>query len=359
MMKTRLSTLLISAMAPLALAAQTDSLLIADDLNLVVVTGTRTPKTLLKTPVMTSVITRAEIEKADATTLQDILRQNVPGVEFSYSMNQQRHMNFSGFGGQSMLILVDGERLAGETMDDVDFDRLTLSNVDHIEIVKGPVSALYGSNANGGVINIITKNSDKPLKLNVNARVGKHDSQRYGLSWTQGFGKWDNSLDVSRNSSANYDVHSASDPVTRVFSTIYGNNTYNFKEQLAFHPTKDINLKAHAGYFFRQTKRSVDTPERYRDYNGGVKQVELPKPEQARHTLLLRRAKRLQDALQPLVRQGQHPHRGLRLHARLPEKQPTGRRHAPPRLPRRLRAIRRRAERHLGGRGGPALRLFL
>ena len=271
MMKTRLSTLLISAMAPLALTAQTDSLLIADDLNLVVVTGTRTPKTLLKTPVMTSVITRAEIEKADATTLQDILRQNVPGVEFSYSMNQQRHMNFSGFGGQSMLILVDGERLAGETMDDVDFDRLTLSNVDHIEIVKGPVSALYGSNANGGVINIITKNSDKPLKLNVNARVGKHDSQRYGLSWTQGFGKWDNSLDVSRNSSANYDVHSASDPVTRVFSTIYGDNTYNFKEQLAFHTTKDINLKAHAGYFFRQTKRSVDTPERYRDYNGGVK----------------------------------------------------------------------------------------
>lgn len=149
MMKTRLSTLLISAMAPLALAAQTDSLLKANDLNLVVVTGTRTPKTLLKTPVMTSVITRAEIEKADATTLQDILRQNVPGVEFSYSMNQQRHMNFSGFGGQSMLILVDGERLAGETMDDVDFDRLTLSNVDHIEIVKGPVSALYGSNANG------------------------------------------------------------------------------------------------------------------------------------------------------------------------------------------------------------------
>lgn len=271
MMKRYSITLLLSAMAPLAIAAQTDSLLIADDLNQVVVTGTRTPKTLLKTPVMTSVITRAEIEKADATTLQDILKQNIPGVEFSYSMNQQRHMNFSGFGGQSMLILVDGERLAGETMDDVDFDRLTLSNVDHIEIVKGPVSALYGSNANGGVINIITKNNDKPFKLNVNARVGKHDSQRYGLSWMQGLGKWANSLDITRNSSSNYDVHSAADPATRVFSTIYGDNTYNFKEQLVFRPTKDINIKGHAGYFFRQTKRSVDTPERYRDYNGGVK----------------------------------------------------------------------------------------
>lgn len=271
MTKTHFITLLMSAMAPISSMAQTDSLLIADDLNLVVVTGTRTPKTLLKTPVMTSVITRAEIEKADATTLQDILKQNIPGVEFSYSMNQQRHMNFSGFGGQSMLILVDGERLAGETMDDVDFDRLTLSNVDHIEIVKGPVSALYGSNANGGVINIITKSNDKAFKLNANARVGKHGSQRYGLAWTQGFGKWANSLDMSRNSSDNYDVHSADNPATRVFSTIYGDNTYNFKEQLAFRPTKDMNLKAHAGYFFRQTKRSMDTPERYRDYNGGVK----------------------------------------------------------------------------------------
>lgn len=125
-------------------------------LNEVIITGTRTPKTLLNTPVLTRVISHEEIANTDATTLQDILQEVVLGVEFSYSMNQQRHMNFSGFGGQSMLILVDGERLAGETMDDVDFDRLTLSNVDHIEIVKGAASALYGSNANGGVINIIT-----------------------------------------------------------------------------------------------------------------------------------------------------------------------------------------------------------
>ena len=85
--------------APLILhaqKAQKDSLLLADDLNQVVVTGTRTPKTLLNTPVLTRVITHAEIEKADATTLQDMLQQSIPGVEFSYSMNQQRHMNLTG-----------------------------------------------------------------------------------------------------------------------------------------------------------------------------------------------------------------------------------------------------------------------
>ena len=70
-------------------------------------------------------------------------------------MNQQKHMNLSGFGGQGVLILVDGERLAGETMDDVDFTRLNLANVQRIEIVRGAASALYGSNAGGGVVTMI------------------------------------------------------------------------------------------------------------------------------------------------------------------------------------------------------------
>lgn len=63
----------ILSLTPLFLCAQKankDSLLIADDLNQVVVTGTRTPKTLLNTPVLTRVISHAEIEKADATTLR-------------------------------------------------------------------------------------------------------------------------------------------------------------------------------------------------------------------------------------------------------------------------------------------------
>lgn len=254
---------------PVAIFAQefTDSLSISE----VVITGTRTPKTLLNTPVLTRLISHAEIEKADATTLQDILQEVVPGVEFSYSMNQQRHMNFSGFGGQSMLILVDGERLAGETMDDIDFDRLTLSNVDHIEIVKGPVSALYGSNANGGVINIITKKDNKPFALNLNGRIGKHSDQRYGFTWQQGGQRWGNTFDFSRISRDNYNVSSAANPVTRVINTIYGDKTYNFKEQITYKPIDNITLGGHAGYFFRETVRSADTPERYRDYNGGLR----------------------------------------------------------------------------------------
>ena len=136
-MVKRYSLLFISGCLPLLATAQiqhsavvvesqTDSIFRQYDLDEIVVTGTRTPKFLKDTPIQTRVITSADIAKIDATNVQDLLQQELPGVEFSFSMNQQTHLNFSGFGGQSILFLVDGERLAGETMDDVDFTRLMM-----------------------------------------------------------------------------------------------------------------------------------------------------------------------------------------------------------------------------------------
>lgn len=268
----------LSCLFPAALRADLpgDSIYKCIEMEQVVVTGTRTPKLLANTPVLTKLITASDIAKADATNLRDLLQQVLPGVEFSYAMNQQVHMNFSGFGGQSMLILVDGERLAGETMDDVDFSRLCMDNVDHIEIVKGAASALYGSNAAGGVINIITKNGIRPFALNLNARLGRHYEQRYGLSWQQGAGRWSNLLTVNRNRSDNYDVHNGDTPVTRVVATIYGDATWNFKEQLSYRPSEKLSLTGRAGYFYRQLVRTSETPERYRDFSGGLRGIWKP-----------------------------------------------------------------------------------
>lgn len=241
------------------------------DLGEVVVTGTRTPKFLKDTPIQTRVITSREIEKTDATNIQDLLQQELPGVEFSYAMNQQTHLNFSGFGGQGVLFLIDGERLAGETMDDVDFTRLNMDNVERIEIVKGAASALYGSNATGGVINIITKKTDKPWTLNVNGRLARHNEQRYGASFGLNGKRLCNMFTANYTDVDNFDVHSAANPVTRIISTVYGDRTLNLKDQLVWSPSRNVEIGGRVGYFFRQTTRTAEQPERYRDFSGGLR----------------------------------------------------------------------------------------
>ena len=276
MKKYILFSMLLAGAVPAAAAmdsddAYVDSVCRQFDLNEVVVTGTRTPKFLKDTPIQTRVINAKELARLDATNVQDLLQQELPGVEFSYAMNQQTHFNFSGFGGQGVLFLVDGERLAGETMDDVDFTRLNMDNVERIEIVKGAASALYGSNATGGVINIITKRNRQPWTLNVNARYAKHNEQRYGATWGLNSKHWNNMLSAHFNRMDNYDVHSAANPVTRIISTVYGDKTVNLKEQLTWSPASNFRLTGRAGYFFRETVRSADLPERYRDFSGGLR----------------------------------------------------------------------------------------
>ena len=274
----RASLLVIAALTAMPAMAQSSSLedsLYAAYFNLndVVVVGTRTPKLLKDTPIQTRLITSSDIEKSDATNIEDLLQQEMPGIEFSYSMNQQVHLNFSGFGGQGILFLVDGERLAGETMEDVDFTRLNLDNVDHIEIIKGAASALYGSNACGGVINIITKEAKKAWTLNVNGRLARHNEQRYGGFLGLSNKVLSNMLSVNHTTTDNYDVHSADNPATRVVSTIYGGLTWNVKDQLTYKPADNLKIVGRAGYFFRQLTRTADTPERYRDFSAGLRGI--------------------------------------------------------------------------------------
>ena len=241
------------------------------NLNEIVVTGTRVPKMLKDTPVQTRLITSKDIEKSDATDLQGLLQVEMPGVEFSYAMNQQVHLNFGGFGGQSLLFLVDGERMAGETLDDVDFSRIDLNNVERIEIVRGASSALYGSNAGGGVINIITKGASKKCDLNLDVRFGRHADRRYMFSIGNNFSPFQNSLSVTASRLSSYNVHNAPGAEAPVINTIFGHKTLNVREQLVWKPLVGLKLSGRAGFYMRELPREIEAPDRYRSYNGGLK----------------------------------------------------------------------------------------
>lgn len=232
----------------------------------VVVTGTRTPRTLMEVPVVTRVISDLDISRSDATNIQDLLITELPGIEFSYSMDQQVNVNLQGFGGSSVLFLIDGERIAGETLDNIDYNRLNLDNIDRIEIVKGGASSLYGSNAVGGVINLITKEQSEPWSVDVSARYGAHNEQRYDASAGFSKGKVSNMLNAQITGIDTYDVGGQGD-----FSTVYGNKVLSFKDRLVYSPTERLSLTGRIGYYQRQRDADIIVKDRYRDLNAGLK----------------------------------------------------------------------------------------
>ncbi len=237
-------------------------------LDEVVVTGTRTPKLLSESPILTRVITTADIRKSDATNISDLLQAELPGIEFSYSMNQQVSLNMQGFGGNSVLFLVDGERLAGETLDNVDYDRLNLNNAGKIEIVKGAASSLYGSNAVGGVVNIISREATEPWTLNLNGRYGQHNSQRYG--GVLSFNRWkiNSSTSAQYSSIDSYNMKNGGD-----YSRYYGSRSVNASERLTFRPIDNLKLIGRAGYFFRERYAQISSYDRYRDFSAGLRGI--------------------------------------------------------------------------------------
>ena len=147
----------------------------------VVVTATRTERNLKNVPITVQVVTAQEIQKSQAPDFQSFLENEFSGINFTYNGGMP-NINMMGFGGKYVLFLMDGERMAGETFDNIDYDRIDLENIERIEIIKGASSSLYGSNALGGVINIITKDTKKPLELSVSYLYNSKKDHKANLS---------------------------------------------------------------------------------------------------------------------------------------------------------------------------------
>jgi outer membrane receptor for ferrienterochelin and colicins len=168
-----------------------------------VTTATKSEKSIDGVSASIIVITKDDIEKTGASTLDTILKKipsiNVQFARFPHpSAKSKAAISLRGVGANGTLILVDGKRLSSETESPYEMTRISASMIERIEIVKGSMSTLYGSDAIGGVINIITNKIDEnkttlDLKYgaskdnnaknkNINfTTLGKNDSFRYKI----------------------------------------------------------------------------------------------------------------------------------------------------------------------------------
>ena len=142
----------------------------SQDGELIVVTGTRAETPLDATPVLTEVIDRKRLEESGVQTVGEALAMR-PGLWLDRGVAGTTGITIQGLGPQYSLILVDGARQIGRTDGYLDLDRFGLADIDHIEIVRGPSSALYGADALGGVINLITRTPRDGLAIDLTSQL--------------------------------------------------------------------------------------------------------------------------------------------------------------------------------------------
>jgi outer membrane receptor for ferrienterochelin and colicins len=152
-------------------------------LDEIVVTGTRTPHTLKDVPVETVVVTREDIENSNAQTVTDVIK-TIPGISAAGvddvfgSTSARVRLNGLSFNDGYGLILIDGQRVHGSGQSGahgeyaVGLNQIPVSMIEKIEVVKGPSSVLYGSDAMTGVINIITRKTPRKMTGGASAAYG-------------------------------------------------------------------------------------------------------------------------------------------------------------------------------------------
>lgn len=212
----------------------------ADLMNLdqVVVTATRTNKKLMDVPIITQLVLAEEISSRGITDMGKLLEDEVPGLEI-HQAGYGADIKMQGLDANYVLFLIDGERMAGETEGNIDFNRINMDDVERVEIVKGAASALYGSQAMGGVINIITKKPKNKVEFAMGGKYAQKNQSNFAdLKSNDDFYFYKSKLDLP-----NLNLHAT-----------LGFNLNKFMSKTSF------NMKSTDAY------RLVSTDTLYKDY---------------------------------------------------------------------------------------------
>lgn len=251
-------------------------------LNDVVVTGSFIEKPLKETPVLTRLITRKEIQALNPMNIETLLQYELPGLQIKYNtMSQLPEISYQGMGGEYMLFLIDGERVSGEGADhNVDFTRFNVDDIQRIEVIKGAQSTIYGSNALGGVINIITKTADRPITADVTARYAGSNGQKYTGSIGLRKDRFTSYSSLTYRTRDTYTIGDKEGKTTIVegedgsisetvakpsLTTIYGYNIWDFTQKFGYTFNEKFSADIKGTYYRNQ--RDIKTGRLYQEYD--------------------------------------------------------------------------------------------
>ncbi len=188
-----------------AMAEKSDEMSV-QHLDEVVVTATQTENAIMETASNISVVTAKDIEKLDAENVAEVIK-TLPGVLYTNASGLEPKINLRGTKiGMSpgALVLLNGIPVNIGKFGYTDYEAIPIENIARIEVIKGPMSSLYGGNSARGVINIITKRGKDQFGGSVSAVAGSNNDQRYSALINGGQGSWDYNFNVKKRDEDGY-----------------------------------------------------------------------------------------------------------------------------------------------------------
>lgn len=259
-MQLRRTLVLLTLCAAMTTEAQ-NGIWRSDSLQEVVVTGTGTQHLLKNAPVQTEVITSRMLRSFGGRNLEDILS----GLTASFSFNEDdmgSQMQLNGLGNSYILILIDGKRIHGDVGGQNDLSLIDPHNIEKIEIVKGASSALYGSDAIAGVINIITKKHDDGILAENSTRAGSYGDirQHNGLGFA--FDKLKSYTNFQLQHSDGWQNTATEAPNQTEFlitdsrnMTVNRHTNWQLSERLTYEPLKGLEFYAEGSTYWKRIYR--------------------------------------------------------------------------------------------------------
>lgn len=236
-----------------------------NQLDEVILTATRTERQLSSLPMPVTLVSKKTINQSGSVRLDEILREQT-GIVTVTDESGFEGVQMQGIASDYILILIDGVPLVGRSAGNFDLSRLTVGNIKQIEVVKGPSSSLYGSEALGGVINIITeKPSQQDLEGSASYRIGRFSQQDINLELNQAFDQLRYSVFMNRFSSQGYDLNTQTEGQTvNPFEnyTLNARVYYDFSDRLKFSSsTRFFNEKQDISFSTQDEAFNGDTQQ--------------------------------------------------------------------------------------------------
>lgn len=235
------------------------------NLEEVVLTATRTARQLSSLPLPVTLISKKTITTSGTIRLNEILNEQT-GIITVADQSGFEGVQIQGIASDYILILIDGVPLVGRSAGNFDLSRLTVGNIKQIEVVKGPSSSLYGSEALGGVINIITeKPKTESLAGNISYRTGSFAQQDINIDIKQAINTFRYAFFANRFSSEGYDLNPDQEGQTvNPFEnyTLNGRVFYDFNDEVSlFSSVRFYDQTQDAGFTVDETFFSGNTEE--------------------------------------------------------------------------------------------------